>query len=482
MELTGIRFMDEITAPRRSTIHPSAHRPPRRSSTEMEIPLAEYVVAMAIDVPQLELYTHVSRDLQTTIERIKTIYTEAEAEAAKMTPELFMEFLNADEDGQAELLHQLKLIKVHNHGQAKSGWYDWKLKWVEQLFQKADEGFTHLEADARTLEEFTRDAQQIVPGLREEYEQIMRELEQDQADIAELENCDQDYLNELKTTINEQTASLELFRGDVEESKSKLAHLQSRMDDINAQKQEQTTAIQDAEYQLNKQKNNTRAEVLRLQDELTALQTLHTWKASKIAPDMFEFIYASTYRVSVPCVKFRPLVNDVEIIRLDEAKTKYKDPFPALSPLSLDTARRLVHTLDKDVGVRQIVELLGDYWTSCAQIRSQLRQVAIKYPVTIDAPPSGAPSETSPVFTATATLMFPSVRGKATVSFIFNTRTVQSWPMSIASLGCDVKVCYGAMDRHTLHNAILGRLGQATPSDNYACLLDACMDAMDCYV
>ena len=146
--MTGVRFMDEITAPRRSTIHPSALRPRRHSSpsstTDSDIPLAEYVTAMSVDVPQLELYTYVSKDLEAWIERSKGIFLEAEAEAEKITPELFREFVSAGEDGQAELLHQLKLIKANTHGNAKSEWYDWKLQWVEQLFGKAEKGFNDL--------------------------------------------------------------------------------------------------------------------------------------------------------------------------------------------------------------------------------------------------------------------------------------------------------------------------------------------------
>ena len=53
-----------------------------------------------------------------------------------MTPQLFQEFVSVDGTEQAELIHQLKLIKVHNHELAKSEWYDWKTKWVEQLYQK----------------------------------------------------------------------------------------------------------------------------------------------------------------------------------------------------------------------------------------------------------------------------------------------------------------------------------------------------------
>jgi kinetochore protein Spc7/SPC105 len=45
---------------------------------------------------------------------------------------------------------------------------------------------------------------QVLPALEQEYEEVMRELEQQQAEVAEIENCDQDYLNELKASIAEQ--------------------------------------------------------------------------------------------------------------------------------------------------------------------------------------------------------------------------------------------------------------------------------------
>lgn len=41
----------------------------------------------------------------------------------------------------------------------------------------------------------------LLPQLREEYEQVMRELEAEQACVAEIESCDQKYLSELKAEI-----------------------------------------------------------------------------------------------------------------------------------------------------------------------------------------------------------------------------------------------------------------------------------------
>ena len=44
----------------------------------------------------------------------------------------------------------------------------------------------------------------MLPSLREEYAQIMAELEKEQADIAEIEQQDQGTLAELKAAIAEQ--------------------------------------------------------------------------------------------------------------------------------------------------------------------------------------------------------------------------------------------------------------------------------------
>lgn len=58
--------------------------------------------------------------------------------------------------------------------------------------------------DARKLEEPKKTAAKIIPELEREYEDLIRELEQEQAEVAEIEGSDQDYLNELKATIAEQ--------------------------------------------------------------------------------------------------------------------------------------------------------------------------------------------------------------------------------------------------------------------------------------
>jgi Knl1 RWD C-terminal domain len=109
----------------------------------------------------------------------------------------------------------------------------------------------------------------------------MNELEHEKALVAEIENCDQQYLNELKITISEQklvfplakkkldltrsySAELEAFRADLAEGSAKLERLEEKLQELNLQKQEATSAIDEAQRLIHIQKNSTRAEVFRL--------------------------------------------------------------------------------------------------------------------------------------------------------------------------------------------------------------------------
>lgn len=58
--------------------------------------------------------------------------------------------------------------------------------------------------DAKILEPIKKAAEELVPTLEKEYSEIMLELEREQAEVAEIEASDQEYLNDLKDSIAEQ--------------------------------------------------------------------------------------------------------------------------------------------------------------------------------------------------------------------------------------------------------------------------------------
>jgi len=93
--------------------------------------------------------------------------------------------------------------------------------------------------------------------------------------------------------------------------------------------------------------------------------------------------------------------------------------------------------------------------------------------------------------------MIPSKKAKFSATFNFTPDIFSCWPLSVSSLTCDVEVAYGPV-RYPIHDplrllltinlsqseisqALSERFSQATPSDNYACLLDACIEAQEVY-
>ncbi|KAK0198720.1 Spc7 kinetochore protein-domain-containing protein [Armillaria mellea] len=468
-EMTNIKFMDDLTAPRRS-MHPSqlASRQPRNPA---DIRQAEYTIAVAIDIPQLLLYSRVSNDLHAWMQQSKSVFVEAEEEAAKMTPELFIEFSRADEEGQAELLHQLNLIRTNTRAQAKSDWYEWKLQWIEGLRVTAEQALSELETDAKTLVDLRAHADVIVPALQQEYDSIMRELQQEQAEVAEIEQCDQDYLNELKASIAEQNLEVDALKNEVSEGNEQLKWLGERLKEIELQRRQANTAISEANRILHMQTHSTEAEVFRLRSELEALEDMHMLHVAKVNSQLFEYVYASQFRVSIPCVNFLPIVQKVEVQTLDTVRFKFKDDFPRLSKFLVSAANHLVHNTDA-VTTRQIIHLLRDYWSSCSQLRFQMSYISIKFPVDIAISTSENPS-----FTAVVNMMFPSKKAKVLISFHFDLDVFSKWPCSVAYIQYGVEVAYGSIDPSPISAAVAQRLREATPADSYACLLDACIDA-----
>ena len=77
-------------------------------------------------------------------------------------------------------------------------------------------------------------------------------------------------------------------------------------------------------------------------DQLEFLEEIHMLKVTKTNADLFEFVYACQFRVSIPCVAFKPVLRDIQIQEVPEAKTKVKDAYPELGSFWLRVAREQI--------------------------------------------------------------------------------------------------------------------------------------------
>lgn len=60
------------------------------------------------------------------------------------------------------------------------------------------------------------------------------------------------------------SAELDAFHADVQEAKVKLDRLQEKFGEVESQRKEVTTVVEDAERRIHMQKNSTRAEIFQL--------------------------------------------------------------------------------------------------------------------------------------------------------------------------------------------------------------------------
>ena len=198
---------------------------------------------------------------------------------------------------------------------------------MQQLYAIADKGYTELEQvrrtpmyltarshsakDASTLDTIIQHGETFMPLLREEHAQIMKELEQEQSVAAEIENCDQEYLNELRATLEEQgyclgliarygtaanagenSAVLDERRAEVAEAKAKLERLEEKVRDIETTNTETTGSIDSLQQTLHVQENSTYTEALRLKGNVLSLSPEQVLDGAKF-PNLL-WIHAQT--------------------------------------------------------------------------------------------------------------------------------------------------------------------------------------------
>ena len=61
-------------------------------------------------------------------------------------------------------------------------------------------------------------------------------------------------------------------------------------------------------------------------------------RVTAVNSKLFEFVYASQFRVSVPCDDFVPRVDKIHVRRVEKTRSKNKDAYPELNDLFMRAA------------------------------------------------------------------------------------------------------------------------------------------------
>ncbi|KIY67492.1 hypothetical protein CYLTODRAFT_353026 [Cylindrobasidium torrendii FP15055 ss-10] len=461
MQMTGIQFMDNLRAPRKSV-----------RSTKMSqirplenISLSEQAMAVLLELPQLMLYSRVGHELQEWITQNSEVYSKMEEEALEATPELFIEYARAEEDEQADLRQSLDIFRSNVRLQSRGAWYDWKHQWLTGIHATAQESRQEYEADVHLAESLRKQAEADTAALEADYEALSRQLEKEEAEVAELEGCNMEYLEELKSSLADQNGVIASLEAEVSQTEGNAAHLKEHLTQIQTEMKSNLDALTKAMGLLHVSKD--KLERSRRETQPQSLQKIHMCVVTSYKPALFEYEYASQYRVRIPCSDFgKPIHDKIEIAHLERIQ---KDEFAPLNQTFLACANDLVRE-DTQRDLPGVATVLQNYVAACEQLRRQFIHLVIRFPLYIVPIPSGG-------FVAKAVILYPVLKSRVAVEFVFDPQTFSRWPCSVRSLQFDVKVAFGKADRTAIVKAIQDVLIVKTPTDNYACLTEACMEA-----
>jgi len=220
------------------------------------------------------------------------------------------------------------------------------------------------------------------------------------------------------------------------------------------------------------QTGNTHAGVLRIKDDLESIQGLHKLRVQTIERNMIRLAFGKQFDVILTYENSTFEVKNIEI----STRPQTQHLFTCLYPFP-EFMNQLAYQKVKQLGepnVQAVVLRLCRTWTAMGQVYSQLAFLASQFPLSLN-------FDSSNTLQAEVHLLLRTVKAKARITFLLNDEVLTRWPTTLNQLRFEVHIIYGTADPKVLFNAIQRRLSEATPSDNHACLQDACCVALAKY-
>ncbi|EJD55632.1 hypothetical protein AURDEDRAFT_179352 [Auricularia subglabra TFB-10046 SS5] len=491
-EATGVRFMEELMCPRYSTALGLTGMP--TENDDQEHSLQQYFKALAVDFLQLKTYQWATTYLEQWIASSKENFKGVEEEVILRPPELFYEFAMADEEHQAAILRQLKLLKTHALARAKAEWYAWKIEWVDDMQRKAEQSLLDLDEDERTLQECSEKIESGLQDLLSARDRIMQELAQERATVAEIETCDQDYLAELKAEIDEQNAEIDRQKNELVDQEATVSEMMEKLEDQERERREILGAIEDAARQSEHHRGCTREGVQVQLEELEALQGMQGWRVLRLSPSFVELAFAERFVLRVPCRDWDALPDGLCLELLDKAHASgklpglgirktcglppRKDRFAGATKVMLNVAQRTVAqrvNMHRRYSYVQVVRYVDSMLHAFACVRRELDLLVVHFPSYTSALDNGRGLR------VTASVLVDKMESKALVSFLFDDDALMRWPVSANKVDVHVEIDYGDIQADDVQMAVRDRLVQSQVTDHHGHLLESCLEAVARY-
>lgn len=249
LNMTNIHFIELSTAKRRHTI---AQTDATTSTDDATYTAGAAFVAAASTLPQLDLYQHATRELNSYISSGRRDIKQIESEMLTEQPPIFKEYLDASPDMRAVMDNQFRNVKARARLQSKESWYAWRSQLVDGL-QNGLEGIkAELAQDNSVLSQQLAAMDQVLPQLVAKKPQLEQQANDLRQRYEELSSIDR--------------AALGVRRSDLSQIDLEVSQHAKRLSELRRQLQEKDEVLSQV-AELRTEMNDQISEARRVQDE-----------------------------------------------------------------------------------------------------------------------------------------------------------------------------------------------------------------------
>jgi len=206
--------------------------------------------------------------LKNYISEGRRLVKDIEAEVYEDQPPLFREYMSARPDIKQIMDNQFKSVKTNARLVSKAGWYDWRMKLLNDLKVGLIANAHSMEADDGSLIQQEQLLQPVLPGLLEELEKLESQVRIAQAQADELASCNQEELREARESLVTVEEELESKNQLFEDLQNQMREREDGLEDTVVRKQRCLEEIKEAEKIRQDCRGWSNAEVVDLQSTL----------------------------------------------------------------------------------------------------------------------------------------------------------------------------------------------------------------------
>ncbi|ORX40865.1 Spc7 kinetochore protein-domain-containing protein [Kockovaella imperatae] len=466
LEMAGIQFNDEL--PGIDMRRNSMRRSLAASSTlDRDYTLNEFAEAR-IHEAFYNAYNWACSKLRTDISARHEELLDRERECAEDAPTVIKEYLAASDEDKALFESTFKDFKLNTLLKAQLAWYEWKTGLMTALKPHMQEYLDGQKEDQGRLVEMEEQATTLLPQLQDRVKALEAELAREKTTIAEIAECDPGELQDLHMAMDEQAEQLKDFQKEYDDAKTKLDGLATKLGELNSKKKDCETAISIA---ASKCDHYTKSDVLRLKDEYASLQHLHLWQVELASPTSLVLAFDDEVRVDLTCTDYVPDIASANVDLLDKPGkrgSRYsQDSTDAIFALFGEAMRMLMGM--GYTSLSPFIQRIGQLWTSCQRLRSELGLLAFRHPITFRV------GEGSII--VSAMMMIPSFKSKSLLHFHLEPDLLYDWPIGLGNVQVTSSIVYGSADGEVLSQAASNSMRSATSSMYIGSFLQACVEA-----